>query len=139
MVDQTPEDEEDGVGRHAGDVAGARRSVLGEEQPPRLPETPPRGVQVAPHGAGDVAFVYVLPPFDLPPPPGVAADDYRIDVAAFDTFIGSDLPDTQASIAGLFAENQAAFEAIPRATIESPLLALAFQAGPRGKTWWKET
>ena len=71
-------------------------------------------------GAGEVRFVYTPPPLELPPPPGIASDDYRIDIAAFDTFIGADLPDTQAAIANLFAENQAAFNAIPRATASAP-------------------
>ncbi len=71
-------------------------------------------------GAGDVTFVYRPPVLDLPPPPGVAADDYRIDVAAFDTFIGTDLPDAQAAISALFADNQTAFAAIPRATVDTP-------------------
>ena len=71
-------------------------------------------------GAGDVQFVYKPPPLDLPPPPGVASDDYRIDTAAFDTFIDTDLIDAQSAIGQLFAENQAAFNAIPRATASSP-------------------
>lgn len=71
-------------------------------------------------GAGDVQFVYTPPPLELPPPPGVASDDFRIDIGAFDTFLGTDLPDAQAAIVALFAENQAAFNAIPRATASSP-------------------
>jgi len=71
-------------------------------------------------GAGEVHFVYTPRPLELPPPPGVASDDYRIDIGAFETFIGTDLPDAQAAIASLFAENQAAFNAIPRATATSP-------------------
>jgi len=71
-------------------------------------------------GAGDIIFVYNPPPLDLPAPPGVAADDYRIDVAGFDTFISSDLPDTEAAIGSMFRDNQAAFEAIPRATASTP-------------------
>ena len=71
-------------------------------------------------GAGDVRFVYTPPPLDLPPPPGIAADDFRIDTAAFDAFIGTDLVDAQAAIGALFADNQSAFNAIPRATADSP-------------------
>ncbi len=71
-------------------------------------------------GAGDVQFVFNPPILDLPPPPGVAGDDFRIDTAAFDTFISTDLPDMQAAIGALFADNQAAFNAIPRATASSP-------------------
>ncbi|MGF1595595.1 MAG: hypothetical protein ACFCVK_01480 [Acidimicrobiales bacterium] len=71
-------------------------------------------------GAGDIVFVYKPPPLALPSPPGVAADDYRIDTAAFDRFLAGDLVDAQTAIASLFAENQAAFGAIPRATATSP-------------------
>lgn len=71
-------------------------------------------------GAGEVEFVYRPPMLELPPPPGITADDYRIDVAGFDTFLSTDLPDAQTAIAALFADNQAAFAAIPRATVESP-------------------
>jgi hypothetical protein len=71
-------------------------------------------------GAGDIVFVYRPPALELPPAPGVAADDYRIDIAGFETFLGTDLPDTQSAIASLFADNQAAFDAIPRATADSP-------------------
>ncbi len=71
-------------------------------------------------GAGDVQFVYAPRPLELPSPPGVASDDYRIDVGAFDTFLSADLPDAQASIVALLADNQAAFNAIPRATASSP-------------------
>ena len=71
-------------------------------------------------GAGEVHFVYTAPPLELPPPPGVASDDYRIDIGAFETFIGTDLPDAQSGIASLFADNQTAFNAIPRATATSP-------------------
>lgn len=71
-------------------------------------------------GAGDIVFVYKPPPLDLPPPPGVAADDYRIDTAAFENFMGADLVDTQGVVGGLFADNQAAFNGIPRATAATP-------------------
>lgn len=71
-------------------------------------------------GAGEVHFIYTPPPLELPPPPGVASDDYRIDIGAFETFIGADLPDAQAAITSLFVDNQAAFNTIPRATTTSP-------------------
>lgn len=71
-------------------------------------------------GAGDVHFVFNPPPLELPAPPGVAADDFRIDTAAFDTFLGTDLPETQAAIGGLFVDNQQAFANIPRATADAP-------------------
>lgn len=71
-------------------------------------------------GAGDILFTYNPPPLDLPAPPGVAADDYRLDVAGFETFIGADLGELESTVSALFAENQAAFEAIARATVQSP-------------------
>jgi hypothetical protein len=70
-------------------------------------------------GAGDIVFVYDPPLLELPPAPGVAADDSRIDVAGFETFLGTDLVDAQTVIAGCFADNQEAFNAIPRATADS--------------------
>ncbi|MFV0258868.1 MAG: hypothetical protein ACK5PP_10525 [Acidimicrobiales bacterium] len=71
-------------------------------------------------GAGDIEFVYTPPPLELPPPPGVAADDYRIDVAGFNRFLDVDLVDAQTGIATLLADNQAAFAAIPYATASTP-------------------
>jgi hypothetical protein len=71
-------------------------------------------------GAGDIVFAYRPPSLELPPAPGVAADDYRIDVGGFDAFIGGDLPDAQQAVSRLFGENQDAFNSIPRATAESP-------------------
>jgi hypothetical protein len=71
-------------------------------------------------GAPEIVFVYKPPPLELPPAPGVAADDYRIDITGFETFLSTDLPDAQTAIAGLFAGNRDAFNAIPRATADSP-------------------
>lgn len=71
-------------------------------------------------GAGEVHFVFTPPALELPPPPGVAADDFRIDTAAFDAFLGTELPEAQAAIVGLLADNQQAFNAIPRATADAP-------------------
>jgi hypothetical protein len=68
-------------------------------------------------GAGDIQLVYQPDALILPAPPGVESDDYRIDVAGFDRFITTDLPDAQDRIGRLFADNQAAFNAIPRATV----------------------
>jgi hypothetical protein len=67
-------------------------------------------------GAGDIELVYTPPVLELPPPPGVATDDYRIDIAAFEAFLTTDLADTETTISSLFTENQMAFESIPRAT-----------------------
>jgi hypothetical protein len=71
-------------------------------------------------GAGDIVFVYRPPALDLPPAPGVAADDYRIDVAGFEAFISGELNDAHQTIARHFAENQEAFNSIPRATADQP-------------------
>ena len=71
-------------------------------------------------GAGDIQFVYSPGGLELPAPPGVAADDYRIDVTGFDTFLSADLTEARTAMGQMFADNQAAFDGIPRATAESP-------------------
>lgn len=71
-------------------------------------------------GAGEIVFEYRPSVLTLPPAPGMAADDYRIDVAGFDAFISGELNDARQAIAGCFAENREAFNAIPRATVDSP-------------------
>lgn len=71
-------------------------------------------------GAGDIVFTYRPPALDLPPAPGVAADDFRIDVGGFEAFLNGELTDAQQSISRLFAENAEAFNRIPRATADSP-------------------
>jgi hypothetical protein len=71
-------------------------------------------------GAGEIVFAYRPPALELPAAPGVAADDYRIDVGGFDRFIAGELADARQAISGLFAQNQDAFSAIPRATAHSP-------------------
>ena len=70
---------------------------------------------------GEAAVVPYQPrPLELPPAPGVAADDYRIDITAFDAFITGELPELRTSIEALVAQNQDAFNAIPHATVDSP-------------------
>ncbi len=69
-------------------------------------------------GAGDITFTYRPPALELPPAPGVNSDDYRIDVAGFDTFLSGELPEAQQAISRYFADNQEAFNAIPRATVD---------------------
>lgn len=71
-------------------------------------------------GAGDITFTYRPPALDLPPAPGVNADDYRIDVAGFDHFLSGELTEAQQAISRSFADNQEAFNGIPRATATSP-------------------
>lgn len=69
-------------------------------------------------GGEGITLAYAPRPLELPPPPGVAADDYRIDVAAFDQFIAAELPDVRSAVGALIDQNQQAFVAIPRATAE---------------------
>jgi hypothetical protein len=71
-------------------------------------------------GAGEIVFAYRAPSLELPPPPGVAADDYRIDIGGFESFINGELAEARQAVARFFAENQEAFNAIPRATADSP-------------------
>jgi len=67
-------------------------------------------------GAGDITFVYAPGPLELPPPPGVTTDDFRIDVTGFGTYVSETLPSFQARVSQLFEENQAEFGRIPAAT-----------------------
>ncbi len=69
-------------------------------------------------GGQPVTLTYHPRPLELPPPPGVQADDYRIDVTAFDTFISGELPELRSAVGVLIDENERAFAAIPRATAE---------------------
>ncbi len=69
-------------------------------------------------GGAEIAVSYVPQPLELPPPPGVAADDYRIDVAGFEQFTASELPALRSAVGALIDENQQTFGAIPRATAE---------------------
>ncbi len=71
-------------------------------------------------GAGDIVFAYRPPVLELPPPPGVQADDYRIDVGGFEAFISGELVEARTAVGRLIAENQDAFNAIPRATVDAP-------------------
>jgi hypothetical protein len=70
-------------------------------------------------GAGDITFAYRPPALELPTAPGVNGDDFRIDVAGFDHFLSGELTDAQQAISRLFADNQEAFNRIPRATADS--------------------
>lgn len=67
-------------------------------------------------GAAPVTLTYSPKALELPPPPGVTSDDYKIDVAGFETFLSADLPEARAAIGALISENEAAFNAIPRAS-----------------------
>jgi hypothetical protein len=71
-------------------------------------------------GAGEIEFNYQLTELVLPAPSGVVADDYRIDVAGFENYVSEILPDAQIEIRRAIGENQEAFNAIPRATADSP-------------------
>ncbi|MEM8922415.1 MAG: hypothetical protein AAGD35_02860 [Actinomycetota bacterium] len=71
-------------------------------------------------GGETAPLVYQPRALELPPPPGVAADDYRIDVAAFDAFITGELADLRTALGALIDENQQAFNAIPPATVDAP-------------------
>ncbi|MEM9134761.1 MAG: hypothetical protein AAF962_26995 [Actinomycetota bacterium] len=69
-------------------------------------------------GGSEITVTYAPQPVELPPPPGVAADDYRIDVAGFEHFVSAELPDLRSAVGALIDENQQTFGAIPRATAE---------------------
>ncbi|MCP3988047.1 MAG: hypothetical protein GY724_03160 [Actinomycetia bacterium] len=71
-------------------------------------------------GAGEIVFAYEAKGLELPPAPGIANDDFRIDVEGFERFITQILPDAQTEIRRAITDNQEAFNRIPMATLDSP-------------------
>lgn len=67
-------------------------------------------------GASAVTLTYTPRALELPPAPGVTSNDYKIDITGFESFLGTDLPETRTTLGALIAENQAAFNVIPRAS-----------------------
>ncbi len=71
-------------------------------------------------GAGEIVFAYEARGVELPPAPGIANDDFRIDIEGFERFIAHILPDAQAEIRRAIVDNQEAFNRIPMATLDAP-------------------
>lgn len=66
-------------------------------------------------GAEPVTFAYIPEDLVLPAPSGTQGSDYRIDVAGFETYLSSVLPEAERAMNASVVENQTAFYGIPQA------------------------
>ncbi len=70
-------------------------------------------------GAGESSIVYSPPAMDLPAPPAVAADDYKIDIARFEQMVAQVIPQHKEAMVMLLHKNVERFNQIPQATVQT--------------------